>query len=584
MPLSLSEATALLSAPGQPFEVGEEVIDGIVTRVWANCPPSLRSILELSRGYGQQTFLVYEDERLSFEEHFAEVAAFATALHDRFGVRLGDRVAIAMRNLPEWVVAFWAAAAVGAVVVPLNAWWTGPELAYGIEDSGSKLVVLDGERLGRLGDHLAGLRQAGLEDVVLARSDDPAGRGRQGAASAALPAAGVWSMEEVLDEHRRPVAETELPELSVAPDDLATIFYTSGTTGRPKGALGTQRNICTNLMSLGFISARVQLTSSEEHREPLSNGGVQNSYLLSVPLFHATGCHSILVANTAAGGKLVMMRRWNPERALELIEREQITIFGGVPTMAWQVIQSPEFESRDTSSVRSVAYGGAPAPPELLRDIREHFPGGSASNGYGLTETSSVTTMNSGEDYFEKPDSVGPPVPVVEIRIVGSDGTDVPVGETGELLIKGPNVVKGYWNKPEATAESFTEGWLRSGDIARVDEEGFVYIVDRAKDMVIRGGENVYSVEVESAIFEHPSVSDAAVIGVPHDVLGEEVGAVLVLKPGASLGEEELRQHLAARIAGFKIPSHVWYLEEPLPRNPAGKVLKRQLRELVLRK
>ena len=582
MPLSVSEATALLTAPGQPFEVGEEVIDGIVTRVWAHCPPSLRSILELSRGHGQQTFLVYEDERLSFEEHFAEAAAFATALHDRFGVRLGDRVAIAMRNFPEWVVAFWAAAAVGAVVVPLNAWWTGPELAYGIEDSGSKLVVLDRERLDRLGDHLDGLRRAGLGDVVLARGDDPAGQGREAAASSERPAAGVWRMEEVLDEHRRPVAESELPDLTVSPDDLATIFYTSGTTGRPKGALGTQRNICTNLMSLGFISARVQLTSSEEHRESLSGGPVQNSYLLSVPLFHATGCHSILVANTAAGGKLVMMRRWNAERALELIEREKITVFGGVPTMAWQVIQSPEFESRDTSSVRSVAYGGAPAPPELLRRIREHFPAGSASNGYGLTETSSVTTMNSGEDYFRKPDSVGPPVPVVEIRIVGPDGDDVAEGETGELLIKGPNVVKGYWNKPEATAESFTEGWLHSGDVARVDEEGFVYIVDRAKDMVIRGGENVYCVEVESAIFEHPAVSDAAVIGVPHDVLGEEVGAVVVLKPGASLGEEELRQHLAARIAGFKIPSLVWYLEEQLPRNPAGKVLKRQLRELVL--
>jgi long-chain acyl-CoA synthetase len=330
------------------------------------------------------------------------------------------------------------------------------------------------------------------------------------------------------------------------------------------------------------VNARGQLTSSVEQRDELSSTSQQNAYLLSVPLFHATGCHSILVANTAVGGKLVMMRRWNPERALELIEREQITIFGGVPTMAWQVIESPEFATRDTSSVRAIAYGGAPAPPELLRKIRQHFPSGSASNGYGLTETSSVTSMNSGEDYVRKPDSVGLPVPVCDVRVVGPDEEDVPVGETGELWIRGPNIVRGYWNKPEATATSFTDGWLHSGDVAKLDDEGFIYIVDRAKDMVIRGGENVYSAEVEAAIFEHPSVSDAAVIGVPHEVLGEEVGAVVVLKPACELTADELRAHVAQRIAGFKVPSHVWFIEGELPRNPAGKVLKRELREQVL--
>ncbi len=389
-------------------------------------------------------------------------------------------------------------------------------------------------------------------------------------------------MEDVIGEFRQAGGATSLPVVEVTPDDNATIFYTSGTTGKPKGALGTQRNICTNLMSLGYVNARGQLTSSVEQRDELSSTSQQNAYLLSVPLFHATGCHSILVANTAVGGKLVMMRRWNPERALELIEREQITIFGGVPTMAWQVIESPEFATRDTSSVRAIAYGGAPAPPELLRKIRQHFPSGSASNGYGLTETSSVTSMNSGEDYVRKPDSVGLPVPVCDVRVVGPDEEDVPVGETGELWIRGPNIVRGYWNKPEATATSFTDGWLHSGDVAKLDDEGFIYIVDRAKDMVIRGGENVYSAEVEAAIFEHPSVSDAAVIGVPHEVLGEEVGAVVVLKPACELTADELRAHVAQRIAGFKVPSHVWFIEGELPRNPAGKVLKRELREQVL--
>jgi len=572
MPLSIAEATAQLIAPGQPFEVAEEVIDGIPTKVWKNCIPSLRSILELSQVHGEATFLVYEDERMTFAEHFAAVQAFAHVLAGRYGVKKGDRVAIAMRNYPEWVVAFWAAAALGAVIVPLNAWWTAPELAYGLEDSGTSVAVLDGERLSRLDEHLDELGRAGLRHVVVARPED---------AHDPIDLPRGADVFDDLVEAGRTLAEGGLPPAEISPDDNATIFYTSGTTGKPKGALGTQRNICTNLMSLGFINARNQMRATEEQRATMSGGG-QNSYLLSVPLFHATGCHSILVPNTAAGGKLVMIRRWDAGRALELIERERITMFGGVPTMAWQVLTHPDFEKRDTSSVRAVGYGGAPAPPELVRKIKEHFPGGSASNGYGLTETSSVTSMNSGDDYVRKPESAGPPVPVCDVRIVGADGADMPVGEIGELWIKGPNIVRGYWNKPEPTAETFTDGWLHSGDVARLDEDGFIYIVDRAKDMVIRGGENVYSVEVEAAIFEHPAVADAAVIGVPHEVLGEEVGAVVVLRPGATLTADELHAHLAERIAGFKIPTQVYFRESPLPRNPAGKVLKRDLREEVV--
>ncbi|MHB1989130.1 MAG: class I adenylate-forming enzyme family protein [Acidimicrobiales bacterium] len=583
MPLSLSEATEQLTAPGQMFEIAEEVLENVPTKVWKNCPPSLRSILELSRSYGDATFLVYEDERYSFEDHFGEAATFARVLFEHFGISRGDRVAIAMRNFPEWVVAFWAAAAVGAVIVPLNAWWTGPELAYGLADSGSRVVVLDPERLERIAPHLEVLREGGLAHVVVARLDnDGDDCERELSASALGRPLDFHRMEVLLSDFREEKSTASLPPVEISADDNATIFYTSGTTGKPKGALGTQRNICTNLMSLGFVNARGQLTASDHGGGRQSSAGRQNAYLLSVPLFHATGCHAILVANTAAGGKLVMMRRWDPERALELIEREQITIFGGVPTMAWQVIESPNFSRRDTSSVRSVAYGGAPAPPELLRKIREHFPAGSASNGYGLTETSSVTSMNSGEDYVRKPESVGLPVPVCEVRIVGPDGNDVATGETGELWIKGPNVVRGYWNKPAESAASFTSGWLHSGDIAKLDGEGFIYIVDRAKDMVIRGGENVYSAEVEAAIYEHPAISDAAVIGVPHAVLGEEVGAVVVVKPGAALTADELRHHIAQRIAGFKVPAHVWFHDGELPRNPAGKVLKRELRQEVL--
>jgi long-chain acyl-CoA synthetase len=314
---------------------------------------------------------------------------------------------------------------------------------------------------------------------------------------------------------------------------------------------------------------------------------VQNAYLLSVPLFHATGCHAVMVTNLAAGGKIVMMHHFDPERALELIEREKVTTFGGVPAMVMQVLDSPNFAKADTSSIRGVSYGGAPAPPDLVRRIRAAWPIGQPSNGYGLTETSSVTSMNSGGDYIAKPDSVGPPVPVTDVAIVPEDFTGdepddtIPRGPDvrGELWVKGPQVVRGYWHRPEETAQTFTRGWLHTGDVARLDDENFIYIVDRAKDMIIRGGENVYSVQVEAALFEHPTVADCAVIGVPDPVLGEEVGAVIVLRPGHKVGADELATHVRQRLAGFMVPTHIWFRQDPLPRNPAGKVLKRELRD-----
>jgi long-chain acyl-CoA synthetase len=563
MTLSVAEATARLTAPGQMFEMVEGESAGHRVRIWKNAPPTLRTILELSRSHGDATFLVYEDERTTFEQHFRSAAQLAHALIERHGVRRGDRVAIAMRNYPEWVVSFWAAAAAGAVVVPLNAWWTGPELAFGLSDSGTAVLFADDERLERLEPHL---NEIPLRGVVLARGS--------------AHRAGTDRIEDLL---AAPAQDAALPDVPLGPDDDATIFYTSGTTGRPKGAVGTHLNICTNLMSLFFVAQRSALQASAQERDgaaPNRPESRQNCFLLSVPLFHATGCHSILVTNTAAGGKLVMMYRWNPERALELIERERVTNFGGVPSMVREVLDSPDFSRRDTSSVTGIGYGGTPAPPDLVRRIKAHFPIGQPSNGYGLTETSSVTTMNSGDDYVRKPDSVGPPVPVVDVKVVSpGDEAELPSGEAGELCIRGPNVVRGYWNRPDATAEVFVDGWFHTGDIARIDDEGFVYIVDRAKDMVIRGGENVYCVEVEAALFEHPDVTDAAVIGVPHEILGEEVGAIVTVRAGSGVTVDDLRRHVAGRLAAFKVPSHIWLRDAPLPRNPAGKVLKRELRE-----
>lgn len=558
--MSIEEAHAQLTAPGSMFEMVTVDVDGHPVRTWKNTPPSLRVVLEQSRGRGDLGFLVYEDETLTFEEHFRAAAHLATILRDRFGVTKGDRVAIAMRNYPEWSIAFWAAAAAGAVIVPLNAWWSAPELVYGFEDSGSKVVFLDEERADRLADDLPAL---GLAGAIVAKPTK-------------APPAGIERWEDVLGDVP---ADAELPDVEIGPDDLATIFYTSGTTGKPKGALGTHRNICSNLLSLVFANARSGLRSSKPATEEPQG---QNTYLLSVPFFHATGCHSVLVANLAFGGKIVIMHRWDAERALELIERERVTTFGGVPAMVWQVLESPSFEKRDTSSVRSIGYGGAPAPPELVRRIESMFPGRSPSNGYGLTETSSVTTMNAGDDYLAKPDSVGVPVAVCDVKVVDPDGNELPAGKVGELWIKGPNVVKGYWNKPEATADAFGDGWFRSGDGARLDDDGFVYIVDRIKDMVIRGGENVYCAEVEAAIFEHPEVSDVAVIGVPHHTLGEEVGAVVLRTPGSTLTAEVLQQHVRDRLAAFKVPAHVFFRDDALPRNPQGKVLKRELKDELL--
>jgi long-chain acyl-CoA synthetase len=559
--MSVAEADAILTAPGQMFEIEQVEIRGVRTKVWKNCPPTLIDILKLSRGHGDKVFLVYEDERLTFEQHIRAAAHLAHVLRDRFGVREGDRVAIAMRNFPEWSVAFWGAAAAGAVVVPLNSWWTGEELQYGLSDSGTKVALVDGERAARIGPFTAALPDL-VATVVTRAAEVPAG---------------MLDWAAVLGEVPESV---EVPEVQVGTDDDATIFYTSGTTGRPKGALGTHRNICTNPMSLFYVNVRAATRAGSE--VPVPGSGEQNAYLVSVPFFHATGCHSILVGNILAGGKLVLMYRWDPGRALELIERERITSFGGVYSMVLQVLDHPDFGKRDTSSVKSVGYGGAPAPPELVRRIRENFNSSPASNGYGLTETSSVSTMNTGDDYLEKPDSVGPPVPVVDVKVVDPSGTELPTGEVGELWIKGPNVVKGYWNKPEATAQVFTEGWLHTGDVARVDSDGFVYIVDRAKDMLIRGGENVYSVEIEGVLYEHPAVAEAAVIGIPHRTLGEEVGAVVVLRPGAAATEAELQQFVAARLAGFKVPVRIWFYQQELPRNPAGKILKRSLREELL--
>jgi len=550
--LTLQEATDRMTAPGQIFETERTTVNGIDMTVWRHAPATLRQILDLSKNHGSKDFLVYEDQHFTFEEHYALAATLAQRLVD-VGVKKGDRVAIAARNLPEWVIAFWGTVITGAIVVPLNAWWTTDELVYGLNDSGASVLFTDEERLDRVRPRLDELRSLSTI-VVLSEGSERDATG--------VPVAGVR-----IDSFRAflgpvdPLATP--PDIALEADDDATILYTSGTTGHPKGAVGSHRNIITNFMNLAFSAQRAALRAGSTSSPGADSA--QNAVLLSIPFFHATGCHAVLVPSTVVGAKIVMMHHFDAGQALGVIERERITGIGGVPTVAMQIIDHPDFDKYDTSSVKSIAYGGAPAPPELVRRLRARFPLGQPSNGYGLTETSAGISNNSGDDYVEKPESCGPAYPVNEVAIVPEDyeglepADDLPQGPEviGELWIKGPNVIRGYWNKPDATAKAFTNGWLHSGDIARIDDDGFIYIVDRAKDMIIRGGENVYSVIVEAAIFEHPDVADCAVIGLPHPTLGEEVAAVVVLRPGRVIEGEEISRHVATRLAKFEVPTRV---------------------------
>ena len=564
--ISVQEAYARLTGPGAPFEIARREISGVPLRIWKNAPPTLRQAFTAGRAFGGKTFLVHGEDRVSFEGFARAALAIAAALTD-LGVRKGDRVAIAMRNLPEWPVAFFGAALVGAIATPLNAWGTGPELEYGLTDSGAKVAFLDRERLERLFEHLHAC--PALVRVLVCRESE----------EVAHPL--VDKLEDLIGDPDAWAAlpDRALPEVDLEPDDDATLFYTSGTTGKPKGALGTHRNSCTTIVARPFAVAFAYLRRGEAPPAP-DPAAPQKATLLSVPFFHTTGCQAVLIPSLVHGVKVVTMRKWDPELAMRLIQQERITSAGGVPTIAWQLIEHPRVGDHDLSSLEGLSYGGAPAPGELVRRIKQKFPKSSPGTAWGMTETSATFTHHTAEDYELRPDSCGLALPVCEMRIVGDDGRESNVGETGELWVRGPNVVKGYWRKPEATKETFIDGWLRTGDIGKLDEEGFLTLVDRAKDMLIRGGENIYCIEVENALFEHPAVVDAAVVGIAHRTLGEEPAAVVTLKPGARANEAELRAFVAERLAAFKVPVKILFRDEILPRNANGKILKSELRGL----
>jgi long-chain acyl-CoA synthetase len=555
----LGVAAERLCAPGEWFEVTEEDIRGVRTRIWRNCAPHLRSVLQAAISHGSRDFIRYEDEVLSYNECFAAAGAMAARLRSDHGIGPGDRVAIAMRNYPEWVVAFWATIWADAVLVPLNSWWSGEELEFGVRDSGARILVADGERVDLLGDRLDD-----TEVVIVAT------RPRRAFRSDVIPFAEIT---------RTGVHPLDLYAPFPPTDSDASIMYTSGTTGRPKGAVATHRNICSNLMSMQYLAAAVTYLHDGSVPGPPTGDGPPSVTLAPTPLFHVSACFSGLIATAVGGGTLVLMYKWDPKEAVAIIERENVVAFGGVPSMIWGLLDTIGSEPDRLPSLLGLGYGSAPAPPELLRQVGEKLPGRHAFIGYGLTETTSITSSNRAADYLAKPESVGPPVPVVEVKVVDTSHDALPLGEVGELLVRGPNVVRGYWNAPEATAESIVDGWLSTGDLARLDDEGFIYIVDRAKDMILRGGENVYSVEVESVLMEHPAVDDVALIGVPHRILGEEVGAVVKVTAGHRVDGDELTAWLTGQVAAFKVPTKYWWRTEELPRNASGKVLKRALRD-----
>jgi long-chain acyl-CoA synthetase len=560
MTLTWEEACARVYAPGSPFEITE---DDQGNRRFKHAPPNLRGIFDIARSGGGDIFIVYEDERWSFDSVFAQIDALADALVKRYAIRKGDRVAIGMRNYPEWVMSMLAIISIGGVSVSLNALWVEDEIDYALADSGASLLIADDQRIAR---SINPCRRLGIRMLEVR--------------------AGAPSADDVEQWSDVVVPGPTMPAVDVGWDDDATILYTSGTTGRPKGAVSTNGAIVSSVMAFGsraaadVVRAEAALPPGQTpSAAPPAPGPL--AFILIVPLFHVTGCVPVLLSCLVTKSKLVMMYRWNAEKALELIERERVTNFIGVPTQSWDLVNSPRFAEFDTSSLRGVGGGGAPAPPALVGRVAGSVKNGGPTLGYGMTETNAYGPNNTGIDYLTHPTSTGRVMPIMRIEVRDPEGRQVPTGERGEIWFNGPMLIRGYWNKPEATAETIVDGWLRSGDIGRVDDEGYFYIEDRLKDMILRGGENVYCAEVEAAIYEHPAIHEAAVFGIPDERLGEEVAVAIHLVDGATLTREELCAFLSKKIAAFMIPSRVLIVTDPLPRNPAGKFLKRELREAV---
>jgi steroid-24-oyl-CoA synthetase len=554
MTMTRAQALATLTAPGEPYELEALTINNVPCRAFVHAPKSLRDLV--ADNVGDETFVVYEDERYSFADMYRMSCRLATALVQDFGVVKGDRVAISMRNYPEWIVAFTAATSVGAIAVAMNAWWEAEEIEMGLKDCGAKVICADQERLARLAQIIDNIDT----QVIAVRPAPDMTLGTE--------------FSRVIEAYP---ADQPMPEVDIAPEDPATIFYTSGSTGFPKGALASHRNIISALLSweldqkCGLLMAGVEAPVLP----------YQNATLLAVPLFHATGSHAVYLSCYRSQRKLVSMYKWNPHAAAALIDEEKISSFVAPAAMTGDLVEAAKQGQHDLSTLLTVGGGGAPRAPEQVKDIEQSFTTAMPNTGWGMTETNAIGTGIGGADYLQRPASSGRASAVVDLRIVDEQGNELPAGERGELLIRGVSVIAGYWQRPQANAETFTDGWLHTGDVAYLDDEGYLFIVDRIKDLIIRGGENIGCGEVEAALVEHPLVLEASVYAIPDDRLGEEVGATVYTQEQVS--EDELRGFLADHLAKFKIPAYLHITHAQLPRIASGKINKRQLRDKAIK-
>jgi long-chain acyl-CoA synthetase len=534
-----------------PLEIEWQDIAGRRQRVFRHAPASLREIY--AAAVSDQPFIVFSDTRLSFAESWRQTGAFAAALVDQFGVTRGDRVVISMRNYPEWMIAFQAITAIGAVAVAANSHWQANELAHAVADTGAQVMIVDAERLAgwqALGPALA-------VRVVAVRT--PAGT--TGTALA-------W--DDLIAAYR----DAPLPPLAPASDDLATILYTSGSTGHPKGVPSTHRNIISALLSWELDAQIANL------RAGISPPPASQAALLAIPLFHVTGLHAVYLSSFRAQRKLVSMHKWDPGKAIELIDAEEITHVNAPSAVTGDLLNEAQRRGIRLPGLQVLGGGGAARAPEQVRAIASQLAGAMPVTGWGMTETNAIGTGIRGQDYLDHPDTVGQVSAVLDLRVVDEAGHELPSGEPGELQVRGTSVVRSYWQRPDADAEAFVGEWFRTGDQATIDGDGYVRIVDRLKDLIIRGGENIGCGRIEAALLEHPAVREATVFGIPDERLGEEVAACLFL--AAPVDEKELIAFAKLRLAPFEVPRRIAFWPDPFPRTASGKILKREVRAALL--
>ena len=543
------------TAPGQMFETKEVTNEsGVTFKEYINLPDSLRGYLDFALTHADKECLIYEDERYTYKEVFEKSAQTGNALIEA-GIKKGDRVAICMQNNPEFVYSYFGIVGIGAVCVPLNSWWVPSEVIYGLDHSDAKLLIADSKRL------------QGLESLPNVKK----------IVTSYTPDSSFTSFDDFISGH-----DKTFPDVEIGRNDHATIYYTSGSTGKPKGVLSSQKAVLATMFSWACFSSVMNQVEAQTNPKAAAIVSPKSVILHCVPLFHVTGSHAGLLMSVLVGRKIVMMKKWDAGLALQLIEQEKVTDITGVPTQTWELLNHPERLNYDLSSLKTLGAGGAPRPAEHVKQLDEEFearPG----IGYGLSETNALGALGSGDEYVNHPNSTGRVVPpLTEIKIIDQDWNELPEGEVGEVAIKSLGNMIGYWKDPEATKECMSDdGWFRSGDLGKF-EGPFLYILDRVKDIVIRGGENIACPEVEGAIYEHKDILEACVFGIPDERLGEILCAAIYLRKESKLSIDELQLFLSTKLAAFKIPFNIKFYENNLPRVGSGKFDKPNLREQFL--